>query len=72
MLRIVVSLTIVILTTLEVSFMLLVFNYAPREHLYIVQASLLMIVNYDHDIFIAQAIGANVTKLLTSVINKCL
>ncbi len=55
-----------------VIYALRVFSYAPREHLYIVQASLLMIVIYDHHIFIAQAIGANVTKLFTSVINKCL
>jgi hypothetical protein len=48
------SITIVILATLEVSFKLLELSIMLLET-FIVQASLMMIVIYDHHIFIVQA-----------------
>jgi hypothetical protein len=40
-----------------------VFNYAPRDT-FIVQASLMMIVIYDHHIFIIQALAVNMGQIL--------
>jgi hypothetical protein len=61
------SLAIVILATLEVSFKLLELSIMLLENIY-VQALLMMIVIYDHHIFIVQAtIDISLNRLINGV-----